>query len=403
MRKLTKSVVTALSLATATLSVIPQAAAPAEAATQTKTSKEYVNGSYTVAASFYDSGSKVYSTEASFLTAAAAKVTIKSKKISSVSFTLAKDSPVYSDLTINGSKAKTSTGKDGSVTYTFAAGAYQTSSKVATFTVNGSKFSADVVFGTLPSSAFATVTETSAVVKKKVQKNSAVYNRDGAKTKYKTIKAGKTITTYGTLTRGTTKYYKVSKTASKYIKASNVDGRYITLKNAVAAYTQNLKKTKTSYKKGKKVYAYAYAILGGEKYYKLGTNKYIKALNADGRYITVKHGAVVYSKDLKKTGSSYSEGKKILTFGRITLSNKKKYYQVGQNKFIVASNVDGKTRTLKKNAYIYKKSKGKAVRYKKYVLKKNSKRKTYGSAVSIKGKKYYIISVGQYVVKSNFR
>ncbi|WP_257786129.1 hypothetical protein [Lactobacillus delbrueckii] len=32
MRKLTKSVVTALSLATATLSVIPQAAAPAEAA-----------------------------------------------------------------------------------------------------------------------------------------------------------------------------------------------------------------------------------------------------------------------------------------------------------------------------------------------------------------------------------
>lgn len=193
MRKLTKSVVTALSLATATLSVIPQAAAPAEAATQTKTSKEYVNGSYTVAASFYDSGSKVYSTEASFLTAAAAKVTIKSKKISSVSFTLAKDSPVYSDLTINGSKAKTSTGKDGSVTYTFAAGAYQTSSKAATFTVNGSKFSADVVFSALPSSAFVTVTETSAVVKKKVQKTSAVYNRDGAKTKYKSIKAGKTV------------------------------------------------------------------------------------------------------------------------------------------------------------------------------------------------------------------
>ena len=190
-----------------------------------------------------------------------------------MSFTLAKDSPVYSDLTINGSKAKTSTGKDGSVTYTFAAGAYQTSSKVASFTVNGSKFSADVVFGALPSSAFATVTETSAVVKKKVQKNSAVYNRDGAKTKYKSIKAGKTVTTYGTLTRGTTKYYKISKTASKYIKASNVDGRYISLKNAAAVYTQDLKKTKTSYKKGKKVYAYAYAILGAEKYYKLGDRK----------------------------------------------------------------------------------------------------------------------------------
>lgn len=42
--------------------------------------KEYKAGSYTVAASFYDSGSQVYSTEASFLTAAATKVTIKSKK-----------------------------------------------------------------------------------------------------------------------------------------------------------------------------------------------------------------------------------------------------------------------------------------------------------------------------------
>ncbi|GHV97839.1 hypothetical protein lacNasYZ03_05040 [Lactobacillus nasalidis] len=204
------------------------------------------------------------------------------------------------------------------------------------------------------------------------------------------------------MTRGSVKYYKVSKTASKYIKASNVDGSWITLKNSAAVYTKDLKKTKTSYKKGKKVYAYAYAILGGEKYYKLGTNKYIKALSADGHYITLKHGAVVYSKDLKKTSTSYGEGKKVLTFGSTSL-NKRKYYQVGQNKFIVASNVDGTKRTLKKNAYVYKKSKGKAVRYKKYVLKKNSQHKTYGSAVTINGKKYYIIAVGQYAVKSNFR
>ncbi|WP_307865707.1 SLAP domain-containing protein [Lactobacillus nasalidis] len=305
-------------------------------------------------------------------------------------------------MTINGQTAKTSKAKDGSVTYTFAASAYQTSSKTASLTVNGQKFTADVVFGALPDSAYLTVTETSATAKKLVKKNSAVYNRSGAKTKDKSIKAGKTITTYGVLTRGSVKYYKVSKTASKYIKASNVDGSWITLKNSAAVYTKDLKKTKTSYKKGKKVYAYAYAILGGEKYYKLGTNKYIKALSADGHYITLKHGAVVYSKDLKKTSTSYGEGKKVLTFGSTSL-NKRKYYQVGQNKFIVASNVDGTKRTLKKNAYVYKKSKGKAVRYKKYVLKKNSQHKTYGSAVTINGKKYYIIAVGQYAVKSNFR
>ncbi|GHN18707.1 MULTISPECIES: SLAP domain-containing protein [Lactobacillus] len=168
------------------------------------------------------------------------------------------------------------------------------------------------------------------------------------------------------------------------------------MKNTAAVYTQSLEKTGTSYKKGKKVYAYAYAIWDGEKYYKLGTDQY------DGRYITVMHSSAVYSKNLKKTTSSVAEGKKILTFGRTTIKNKK-YYQTGYNSFISASNVDGTTRTLKKNAYVYKKSKGKAVRYKNSVLKQNSQQQTYGSAVSIKGKKYYIIGVGKYVAKSDFK
>ena len=114
------------------------------------------------------------------------------------------------------------------------------------------------------------------------------------------------------------------------------------------------------------------------------------------------HSSAVYSKNLKKTTSSVAEGKKILTFGRTTIKNKK-YYQTGYNSFISASNVDGTTRTLKKNAYVYKKSKGKAVRYKNSVLKQNSQQQTYGSAVSIKGKKYYIIGVGKYVTKSDFK
>ena len=114
------------------------------------------------------------------------------------------------------------------------------------------------------------------------------------------------------------------------------------------------------------------------------------------------HSSTVYSNNLKKTTSSVAEGKKILTFGRTTIKNKK-YYQTGYNSFISASNVDGTTRTLKKNAYIYQKSKGKAVRYKNSVLKQNSQQQTYGSAVSIKGKKYYIIDVGKYVAKSDFK
>ena len=54
----------------------------------------------------------------------------------------------------------------------------------------------------------------------------------------------------------------------------------------------------------------------------------------------------------------------------------KKVLQAGYNSFISASNVDGTIRTLKQ---------------------------TYGSAVSIKGKKYYIIGVGKFVAKSDFK
>ncbi|WP_242696383.1 SLAP domain-containing protein, partial [Lactobacillus delbrueckii] len=38
------------------------------------------------------------------------------------------------------------------------------------------------------------------------------------------------------------------------------------------------------------------------------------------------HSSAVYSKNLKKTTYSVAEGKKILTFGRTTIKNKK-YYQ----------------------------------------------------------------------------
>ena len=397
MKKLTKSIVTALSLATATLSVIPQAAAPAQAATKakSKTSTEYKDGSYTVMVTVKNLGNNIDIPDNFF---PAATVTIKNHKISSVSIDVddIDDEGEYY-VQVNDEVAIGET-----KTLTFDGSAYKNGLQNASININGDPSYCNITFGDLPGSAYETVTETSETAKKVVKRTAAVYDRNGNKTKDKALKAGKSITTYGILTRGTTKYYKISKTANKYVQSADVDGRYITLKNTATVYTQSLEKTGTSYKKGKKVYAYAYAILSGEKYYKLGTDQYISALSADGRYITVMHSSTVYSKNLKKTTSSVAEGKKILTFGRTTIKNKK-YYQTGYNSFISASNVDGTTRTLKKNAYIYKKSKGKAVRYKNSVLKQNSQQQTYGSAVSIKGKKYYIIDVGKYVAKSDFK
>ena len=394
MKKLTKSIVTALSLATTTLSVIPQAA-PIQAASKAKTSTEYKDGSYTVMVTVENLGNNIDIPDNFF---PEATVTIKNHKISSVSIDVddIDDEGEYY-VQVNDEVAIGET-----KTLIFDGSVYKNGLQNASININGDPSYCNITFGDLPGSAFETVTETSETVKKVVKRTAAVYDRNGNKTKDKALKAGKSITTYGILIRGTTKYYKISKTANKYVQSADVDGRYITLKNAATVYTQSLEKTETSYKKGKKVYAYAYAILNGEKYYKLGTDQYISALSADGRYITVMHSSTVYSKNLKKTTSSVAEGKKILTFGRTTIKNKK-YYQTGYNSFISASNVDGTTRTLKKNAYIYKKYKGKAVRYKKYVLRKNTQQQTYGSAVSIKGKKYYIVGVGKYVTKSSFR
>ncbi len=397
MKKLTKSLVTALSLATATLSVIPQAAAPAQAATKakSKTGTEYKDGSYTVMVTVKNLGNNIDVPNNFF---PAATVTIKNHKISSVAISVddIDDAGLYyvqvnDEVAIGDQK-----------TLTFDGSVYKNGLQNASINISGDPSYCNITFGDLPSSAYETVTETSETAKKVVKRTAAVYNRNGKKTKDTALKAGKTISTYGSLTRGSVKYYKISKTTNKYVQSADVDGRYITLKNAAAVYTQSLGKTGTSYKKGKKLYAYAYAILDGEKYYKLGTDQYISALSADGRYITVMHNSAVYSKNLKKTTSSVAAGKKILTFGRTTIKNKK-YYQTGYNSFISASNVDGTTRTLKKNTYVYKKSKGKAVRYKNSVLKQNSQQQTYGSAVSIKGKKYYIIGVGKYVAKSDFK
>ncbi len=395
MKKLSKSIVTALSLATASLSVIPQAAPIQAAATKAKTSKEYKDGSYTIMVTVENLGNNI---DIPFNFFPSATVTIKNHKIASVSVSV----DDIDDAGLNYVQVNDEVAISDKKTLTFDGSAYKNGLQNADININGDRSYCNITFGDLPASAYETVTETSATVKKVVKRTAAVYDRNGNKTKYKALKAGKTVTTYGTLTRGSVKYYKISKTSGKYVQSSDVDGRYITLKNAATVYTQSLEKTGTSYKKGKRVYAYAYAILGGEKYYKLGTDQYIRALSADGRYITVMHRSAVYSKNLKKTTSAVAEGKKILTFGRTTIKNKK-YYQTGYNSFISASNVDGTSRTLKKNAYIYKKSHGKAVRYKKYVLKKYRQKQTYGGAVSIKGKKYYIVGVGQYVTKSSFR
>lgn len=100
-----------------------------------------------------------------------------------------------------------------------------------------------------------------------------------------------------------------------------------------------------------------------------------------------------------------------------TLKNGRKYYQVGEDAFIKASNVDGRSRQLDHNAYVYhgkwdKKNKKLIIDHnptknskgKRKLLKAGSTARTYGADFekTSDGNSYYRIGKGQYVKAQNF-
>lgn len=114
---------------------------------------------------------------------------------------------------------------------------------------------------------------------------------------------------------------------------------------------------------------------------------------------TVMHKAHVYNKQGKKTGKSIKAYKKVTVLGGVVTISNKKFYQIGNNKYIKLANVDGTPRTLKRTAFVYKKS-GKKVKH--MTLKKGAKVATYGKK-KIKNKTYYKINKNRYVKVKNFK
>ena len=112
------------------------------------------------------------------------------------------------------------------------------------------------------------------------------------------------------------------------------------------------------------------------------------------------HNAAIYnSKGQKVKDKASKMAGTVVTVIKSTTINKKKYYQIATNEYIAVGNVDGTTRTLKHNSYIYDTA---GVSDGKTKLMKNSQIKTYGSKVTIAGIKYYTISPTQFVKAQNF-
>ena len=117
---------------------------------------------------------------------------------------------------------------------------------------------------------------------------------------------------------------------------------------------------------------------------------------------TVRHNSYLYDQNGGRKAGEYFIGKKIKTYGSRLIQNKK-YYELGNDTFIKANNVTGIKRKLKHNAYIYTRKANKKVKRsgRKVLIKKQTIR-TYGGAVKMHNKLYYIVGKNRYIKKANF-
>ena len=173
--------------------------------------------------------------------------------------------------------------------------------------------------------------------------------------------------------------------------------------------------TKTTVKNGDQIAVFGDAIKVGDKSYtrinSADSDLYVETKYVDGSFKpaektskTVMHNAYIYDKDHKRVGTkTLAAYTKVDVLGVTTkLADGSLVYQIGDNQYVMADNIDGTVRTLSHNAYVYKTSKKRADRR---VLRKGAKVTTYGSPYTFKnGKAYYRIGgpAKQYVKVANF-
>ncbi|MDF7668793.1 SLAP domain-containing protein [Lactobacillus sp. ESL0703] len=111
------------------------------------------------------------------------------------------------------------------------------------------------------------------------------------------------------------------------------------------------------------------------------------------------HDALVYDEKGNVTDAAMKKaGTKLTLYGDQTIDGRK-YLQIGSNQFVVASNVEGKLRQIRHNAYLYNAN---GYRIGSSKLYRRNYVRTYGGRVKIAGHKYYQIDVNEFVKVGNF-
>lgn len=117
---------------------------------------------------------------------------------------------------------------------------------------------------------------------------------------------------------------------------------------------------------------------------------------------TVMHSCAIYNSQGHRTNlpalRTYS---KVTILGGVRSIKGRNYYQIGNNQYVLLSNIDGNTRKLKHNALVYN---GKGQRVSGVpMLTRNSSITVYGGRIKIGNQSYYRINVDRYVKAGNIR
>ena len=116
-----------------------------------------------------------------------------------------------------------------------------------------------------------------------------------------------------------------------------------------------------------------------------------KSVQADTNNLvtkTVMHTSLIYDENGKSTGKLYKAFQHVKVTSPVEI-NGTKYYKIGDDQYIKVSNIDGVSRKVTHNAYVYATSTRRA---NKVLLKKGQTIATYGGSFKFKnGKRYYRI------------
>ena len=115
---------------------------------------------------------------------------------------------------------------------------------------------------------------------------------------------------------------------------------------------------------------------------------------------TLMHDAYTYDAQGNRTTAALKTAGTVVTVAQEQVINGKKYLQIGENEYVVASNIVGTKRVLTHNAYIYDTT---GIRCDNAKLLRGTSVRTYGGRINIGGKMYYPIDTNRFVKAANFK